>query len=98
MKKLSIAFALLLALALSSTAVFAADNSGKLNLNVATVEQLEAIDGISHELAEEIVNTRTENGEFVDMSELLDIDGVDNALLRKLEKVIYIEPASDCNC
>lgn len=98
MKKICIAFALLLALALSATTVFAGDNSGKLNLNVATVEQLEAIDGISHELAEEIVKIRTENGEFVDMSELLDIDGVDNALLRKLEKVIYIEPASDCNC
>ncbi|EGB14571.1 hypothetical protein DND132_1362 [Pseudodesulfovibrio mercurii] len=98
MKKICLILAFVLALALSAQASFAADNSGKLNLNVATVEQLEAIDGISHELAEEIVKARTENGEFVDMSELLDIDGVDNALLRKLEKVIYIEPASDCNC
>lgn len=98
MKKICLILAFVLALALSAQASFAADNSGKLNLNVATVEQLEAIDGISHELAEEIVKTRTDNGEFVDMSELLDIDGVDNALLRKLEKVIYIEPASDCNC
>jgi len=98
MKKICIAFALLLALALSASTVFAADNDGKVNLNVATVEQLEAIEGISHELAQEIVNTRDENGEFVDMSELLDIDGVDNTLLRKLDKFIFIEAASDCNC
>lgn len=56
------------------------------------------MDGISHELAEKIVELREENGEFVDMSELLDVDGVDNALLRKLNDFIYIEAASDCNC
>ena len=49
-------------------------------------------------MAEKIVQLRKENGEFVDMSELLDIDGMDNALLRKLDKHLFIEPASDCNC
>lgn len=98
MKKICLVLAFVLALFLSVQAAHAGDNSGKLNLNKATVEQLEAIDGISHELAEKIVELRKENGEFVDMSELLDIEGVDNALLRKLEKVIFIEPASDCNC
>ncbi|HKI80462.1 MAG TPA: helix-hairpin-helix domain-containing protein [Pseudodesulfovibrio sp.] len=98
MKKCIIALTLLLTLALCAAPAFAADNGGKINLNVATVEQLEAVDGISHELAEKIVELREENGEFVDMSELLDVDGVDNALLRKLNDFIYIEAASDCNC
>lgn len=98
MKKVLIALALMLALALCAAPALAGDNDGKINLNVATVEQLEAIDGISHELAEKIVEQRKENGEFVDMSELLDIDGVDNALLRKLGDFLYIEAASDCNC
>ncbi|MDD3311768.1 helix-hairpin-helix domain-containing protein [Pseudodesulfovibrio sp.] len=98
MKKLIIALTLLLAMAIAAAPAFAGGNDGKLNLNVATVQQLEAIDGVSHELAEKIIALRKQNGEFVDMSELLDVEGVDNTLLRKLDKVLYIEPASDCNC
>lgn len=98
MKKILIALTLMLALVVSATAVFAADNDGKINLNVATVEQLESIEGISHELAEKIIELREENGEFVDMSELLDVEGVDNTLLRQLDKYLFIEAASDCNC
>lgn len=98
MKKILIALTLMLALVVSATAVFAADNDGKINLNVATVEQLESIEGISHDLAEKIIELREENGEFVDMSELLDVEGVDNTLLRQLDKYLFIEAASDCNC
>ncbi len=98
MKKFLIALTLMLTLALAAAPVFAGDNDGKLNLNTATVAQLEAIDGISHDMAESIVELRKENEEFVDMDELLDVDGVDNTLLRKLGKYLYIEPASDCNC
>lgn len=98
MKRILIALTLMLALAVSATAASAADNDGKINLNVATVEQLEAIEGISHELAEKIIELREENGEFVDMSELLDVEGVDNSLLRQLDKYLFIEVASDCNC
>ena len=98
MKKILIALTLMLALAVSATAAFADGNDGKINLNVATVEQLESIEGISHELAEKIIELREENGEFVDMSELLDVEGVDNSLLRQLDKFLFIEAASDCNC
>lgn len=98
MKKILIALTLMLALAVSATAVFAGGNDGKINLNVATVEQLESIEGISPELAGKIIELREENGEFVDMSELLDVEGVDNALLRQLDKFLFIEAASDCNC
>lgn len=71
---------------------------GKLNLNAANREDLLKIDLIDEELADSILEMREENGEFVDMEELLDIDGIDNRLLRKLGKKIYLEPASDCNC
>lgn len=98
MKKLIIALTLLLAMAIAAAPAFAGSDDGKLNLNAATVEQLEAIDGISHQLAVEIVELRKKNGEFVDMSELLEVEGMDNTLLRKLDKFLYIEPASDCNC
>lgn len=71
---------------------------GKLNLNAATKEDLVKIPEINPELAERILQQRKQNGEFVDMQELLDIEGVDNKLLRQLKKKIYLEPASNCNC
>ena len=96
---------MVVALSLGAGAAFAEGEAkinkfkdGKLNLNAATMEDLMALDGMTGELAQSIIDTREENGEFVDMEELLDIDGVDNTLLRKLKKQIYLEPASDCNC
>lgn len=98
MKKFITTFCLMLAITLAAVPAFAADNDGKLNLNIATVEQLADVPGISGEMAEKIIELRTENEEFVDMDELLDVDGMDNTLLRKLSKHLFIEPASDCNC
>ncbi|WP_461208618.1 ComEA family DNA-binding protein [Desulfocurvus sp. DL9XJH121] len=89
---------LILALALAALPALAADDSGKLNLNTATVEQLAQIPEIGEDLAKAIIELREENGEFVDMEELLDVDGVDPALLRKLDKYLFIKPASSCNC
>lgn len=79
---------------------YAADDGkeGKLNLNAATVEQLAKIPGLNQDLAKKIVKLREENGEFIDMEELLDIPGIDNKLLRQLKKHLFIEPVDDCNC
>jgi len=98
MKKFIIALSLMLTLAIAAVPAFAGDNDGKLNLNIATAEQLAAVDGIDQPMADAIIELRTENEEFVDMEELLDVDGMDNSLLRKLGKSLFIEPASDCNC
>nr|WP_321258400.1 helix-hairpin-helix domain-containing protein [uncultured Pseudodesulfovibrio sp.] len=98
MKNIIIALILMLTIAIASVPAFAGDNDGKLNLNTATVEQLLAIDGIDQPMAEAIIELRTENEEFVDMDELLDVDGIDSTLLRKLSKFLFLEPASSCNC
>ncbi len=98
MKHSIILLTLILTLTFAAAPALAEDKADKINLNRATVEQLAAIPGLNQDMAEKIVQLRKENGEFVDMSELLDIDGMDNALLRKLDKHLFIEPASDCNC
>jgi competence protein ComEA len=74
-----------------------ADNAGKINLNTATKEQLVSA-GIDEPLADGILELRKENDEFVDMEELMDVDGVDAKLLRDLKKKLYIEAAAGCNC
>lgn len=73
------------------------DKSGKINLNKATKEQLVDI-GLDEEIADQILELRKENGEFVDIEELTDIDGVDAKLIRELKKKVYIEAAAGCNC
>ncbi|NDV19843.1 helix-hairpin-helix domain-containing protein [Pseudodesulfovibrio sp. JC047] len=98
MKNMIIALALFLTVAVASVPAFAGDNDGKLNLNTATVEELVAVEGIDQPMAEGIIELRNENEEFVDMDELLDVDGMTPALLRKLSKFLYLEAASSCNC
>lgn len=73
------------------------ENAGKVNLNSATSEQLVSA-GITEEMATAILELREENEEFVDMEELLDVDGVDANLLRQLKKKVFIEEVKGCNC
>ena len=75
-----------------------AQDEEKLNLNAATVEELSKVPGLDKALAEKIIALREENGEFIDMEELLDIPGIDNKLLRQLKKYLFIESVDDCNC
>ena len=80
------------------TAVGSSAEEKKVNLNKATVEELAQIPGLNAELAKKVVEKRKQNGEFVDLEELLDIDGIDNNLLRSLRKHLFIDPAGGCNC
>ena len=80
------------------TAVGSSAEEKKVNLNKATVEELAQIPGLNGELAKKVVEKRKQNGEFVDLEELLDIDGIDNNLLRSLRKHLFIDPAGGCNC
>lgn len=81
----------------ASGMLFADDKDGKINLNTATKEQLLSI-GIDPEIADGILEHKEENGEFVDIEELLDVEGVTPALLRQLKQKLYIEATAGCNC
>lgn len=77
---------------------FAADDkAGKINLNTATREQLIEI-GMEETTADAVLELREENGEFVDLDELLEVDGIDAKMIRQLKKKAYIEGAKGCNC
>lgn len=98
MKKIMVILPLLTVLLFAAVPGFAGDHDGKQNLNAITVEQLAKVPGVGQELAQKIIDARSENGEFVDMDELLDVEGIDNSTLRKLKQHLYIEAASSCNC
>ena len=98
MKKIILVF-IVIGFVLSSlpSAIFAADKTGKINLNEATKEQLVSV-GVSDEMADAILELREENESFVDMDELLDVDGMTTSQLRKLKKKLYLEEVAGCNC
>lgn len=78
--------------------VLYAEDIDKIDLNSASVEELAKIPGLNQELAEKIIDAREDNGEFVDMEELLDIEGIDETLLNQLQKYLKIEEQDACNC
>lgn len=75
-----------------------AGEDAKLDLNTATAEQLAQVPGLNPDLAGKIIELREENGEFVDMDELLDVDDIDNNLLRALKQHLFIKDVAGCNC
>jgi competence protein ComEA len=82
------ALAVLFAVALSAGSAFAAAKpapAGKVNLNTATADQLTAVPGIGEKLAARIVEHRQKNGAFKSVQELMNVKGVGEKSLGKLE-------------
>ena len=60
----------------SGTAGQPAGTGGQLDLNAATVEQLQALPGVGPVLAQRIVDWRTEHGRFSTVDELREVSGI----------------------
>jgi competence ComEA-like helix-hairpin-helix protein len=100
---LSLFFILLFAL--NAMPVFAEEEEeliGKtVNVNTATAEEfVENVPLITPELAEKIVEYRDEAGEFMMIEELLQIEGFDRELLRKVKDFLLLEGigGDECTC
>ncbi|KYF82366.1 hypothetical protein BE17_03985 [Sorangium cellulosum] len=58
----------------------------QIDLNKATAEELEAIEGIDGERARLIIEHRNERGTFQSWEDVLSVPGIDSVLLGKLQK------------
>ena len=67
------------------------NNEGKLNLNEATMDELMLLDGIGEVLAQKIIEYRTKNGNFKNISDLMNISGIGPATLEEIANYIYVE-------
>ncbi|WP_292757781.1 MULTISPECIES: ComEA family DNA-binding protein [unclassified Methylophaga] len=65
--------ALLLAFSLSSFAAFAAD---KININTASADELQLLNGVGPSTANAIVQYREQNGAFANVEDLANIKGI----------------------
>ena len=72
-----------------------------VNINTAGVEEfVENVPLITQELAEAIVEYREETGDFQVIEELLQVDGFDRTLLRRLKDFFILEGigGDECTC
>jgi competence protein ComEA len=68
----------------------AGGDSGPLDLNSATAEQLDGLPGIGPVLAERIVDWRTDNGAFSSVDQLDEVSGIGPSLLADLADLVRV--------
>ena len=66
-----------------------------INLNLATVDQLETLPGIGRKTAERIVEHRTKNGAFKKVEELMNVKGIGEKSFLKIKPMVFVAPKSD---
>jgi len=75
----------MLALAGMLTLAVPAQAGDKVNINSATVEQLQAVKGIGPKTAAAIVSYRDSHGSFKDVDDLENVKGIGTKKLNKIE-------------
>lgn len=73
----------------SSTTEEITSNS-KININSATIEELTTLPGIGEEKAKNIIEYRTTNNGFKDITEIKNISGIGDALFNNIKDLITI--------
>jgi competence protein ComEA len=64
-----------------------------VNLNTATVSQLDTLPGVGAKLAERIIEYRTKNGGFKKIEDLMNVTGIGEKNFLKLKPYITVTPA-----
>jgi competence ComEA-like helix-hairpin-helix protein len=72
----------------------AAEMEGQLNLNTATVEDLQMLPDMSAEMAQNIVNFREINGPFASSADLIKVEGCTDADIEKWSPWLITEGES----
>ena len=61
-----------------------------LNLNAATLDQLETLPGIGRKVAERIIEYRTKSGGFKKIEELMNVKGIGEKSFLKIKPLISV--------
>lgn len=59
-------------------------NNGKIDINTASQAQLQLLPGIGETLAKNIIDYREENGPFMTINDLLNVDGIGKGRLNEI--------------
>jgi competence protein ComEA len=61
-----------------------------VNLNTATLEQLDTLPGVGPVTGQAILDWRAANGAFTSVDELLEVDGIGDATLADLRDLVTV--------
>lgn len=67
--------------------------SGLLDLNTATLEQLDKLPGIGESKAKAILDDRLKKGRFKRVEELMDVKGIGEKMFEKLKGLVFVAPS-----
>jgi competence protein ComEA len=73
----------------------AAAQKASINLNTATLDQLETLPGIGRKTAERILEQRQKSGGFKKIEELMNIKGIGEKSFLKIKPMVFVTPKSD---
>ncbi len=73
----------------------AAASKPAINLNAATVDQLETLPGIGRKVAERIVEYRTKSGGFKRVEDLMNVKGIGEKSFLKLKPLVSVAAKTD---
>ncbi|WP_323905080.1 ComEA family DNA-binding protein [Aeromonas hydrophila] len=74
-----------------ATTVTATKESGKVNLNTASINELTALKGIGEKKAQAIVDYREKQGKFTTVDQLADVSGIGPATLEANRDMIIVK-------
>ena len=74
-----------------ATAVTSTKESGKLNLNTASADELTALQGIGEKKAQAIVDYREKQGKFTSVDQLAEVSGIGPATLDANRDMIIVK-------
>ncbi len=69
------------------------NDKAKVDLNVATIEQLDELPGVGPTTARRIVDYRDENGPFKRIEDLMNVKGIGEKKFLKLKELIAVQSA-----
>lgn len=65
-------------------------SSNKININRASAEELQKLPGVGASRAQDIVNYRTEKGDFQSLEDLMNISGIGPKIFERLKELIEL--------
>ena len=74
----------------NQTEVSSEENDDKININIASIDDLMKLSGIGESKAEAIVEYREENGNFEKIEDIMEVPGIGEALYEKIKTNITI--------